>query len=109
MGDQFEALRNAANRCTRINAEVALLCESALSAADVGRALLAERDQLRARVHELGAMARENRSRAVVELEAEMDKLRADLERTERNHDLQQKRLRHLGKHSQARRQQSIL
>lgn len=44
-------------------------------------ALLAERDQLRTRVQELGAMARENRSRAVVELEAEMDKLRADARR----------------------------
>lgn len=44
-------------------------------------ALLAERDQLRTRVQELGAMARENRSRAAVELEAEMDKLRADARR----------------------------
>jgi hypothetical protein len=45
------------------------------------QALEAERDQLRTRVQELGAMARENRSRAVVELEAELHKLRADARR----------------------------
>lgn len=40
MTDKFQALQAAANRCTRVNAEVALLCEAALSAAEAGSALL---------------------------------------------------------------------
>lgn len=32
MSDQIKALRDAANRCTRVNAEVALMCEAALAA-----------------------------------------------------------------------------
>lgn len=117
MGDQFEALRKAlesmapcgsfhkSKAAVQIdetedwpNVRVEVLANKlvapvvaryiAAANPDTIRALLAERDQLRTRVQELGAMARENRSRAVVELEAEMDKLRADLERTERNRDM---------------------
>lgn len=44
--------------------------------------------QLEARIQEVGRIARENRSRTVVALQAEVEALRKDKERAERNRDM---------------------